>query len=161
MKVNNREVGKRIKSIRMALGMTLEEFGERIDKTASKSNVNHWEAGRSIPKPSRIKRIAEIGNISTDELLYGKQGETHELVFLEDYEKEVLNLFRSQEMNIKEYLELQDEYINDLEHLNSFYHEKIQELLHIRSDMQDMLLNRPIALKELKKATTGTVTKEL
>ena len=70
MKVNNREVGYRINSIRNDLGLNQEEFGKKISN-AHKSLVSKWEKGQSLPNNERLKIIAEIGGISVNELLYG------------------------------------------------------------------------------------------
>lgn len=71
MKINidKKAVGQRIKSIRINKGMTLEEFGKLFK--ATKSNVNSWENGVSLPNKERLKTISKIGNISINELLYG------------------------------------------------------------------------------------------
>lgn len=69
MVINKKAVAQRIKLIRQTKGMTLEEFGKLFD--ASKGNVSLWEKGSSLPSNERIKRIAYIGNMSVDELLYG------------------------------------------------------------------------------------------
>lgn len=60
-------VGNRIRSIRMNLGMTQEEFGNLFN--ATRSNVSKWERGSSLPNKTRLKAIADIGNMSVDELL--------------------------------------------------------------------------------------------
>lgn len=70
MKVNNHEVGYRISSIRKDLGLNQEDFGKRISD-AHKSLVSKWEKGQSLPNNERLKKIAEIGGISVNELLYG------------------------------------------------------------------------------------------
>lgn len=70
MEINKKSVGKRIQSVRKKLGLTLEEFGLLIEN-AQKSNVSKWERGSSIPNNSRLKKIAELGSVSTDWLLYG------------------------------------------------------------------------------------------
>ena len=69
--INNEYVGARIREIRLARGMTLEEFGNLF--SASKSIASRWEKGKSIPNNIRIKAIAEMANISVQELLYGTQ----------------------------------------------------------------------------------------
>lgn len=51
--------------------MTLEEFGNLFG--ASRGNVSLWEKGSSIPNNKRLKEIADLGNISVDELLYGNK----------------------------------------------------------------------------------------
>ena len=71
-------VGIRIKNIRLELGDTLEEFGLRIarvlnvqsSKAPNKSLVSRWENDLNLPNKERLKVIAELGNITVEELLY-------------------------------------------------------------------------------------------
>ena len=70
-KYDKAAIGKRINSIRLEKGMTLEEFGNLFG--ADKSNVLKWEKGSSIPSPERLKLISKIGNITIDELLRGNK----------------------------------------------------------------------------------------
>lgn len=58
------EVGKRIKEIRINLGKTMDEFAELIDEKATKGTVNKWEHGKNYPNKKRLKKIAEVGNVS-------------------------------------------------------------------------------------------------
>ena len=60
--------GEQIKSIRLELGETLEEFGKRFNPPANRSLVSGWENGRYLPSPERLKVIAEIGGVSVEEL---------------------------------------------------------------------------------------------
>lgn len=85
MKPNKKLVGKRIQAIRLEKGLTLEQFGELI--CASKSSISEWESGKHLPpaksiisrwekgvmlpNSSRLERIAKLGNITVNELLYG------------------------------------------------------------------------------------------
>lgn len=85
MKPNKKLVGKRIQAIRLGKGLTLKQFGELIG--ASKSSVSEWESGKHLPPAksiisrwekgvmlpnfSRLERIAEFGNLTVNELLYG------------------------------------------------------------------------------------------
>lgn len=71
MDINKKEVGERIKFIRISLGLTMEEFGEKVGK-ALKSNVSKWERGVSLPNNARLKQISEIGQVSMLYLLEGK-----------------------------------------------------------------------------------------
>ncbi|WP_454922784.1 helix-turn-helix domain-containing protein [Abiotrophia defectiva] len=71
MKVNNTEVGTRIKRIRLSKGMTLEEFGKLFG--ASKGSVQGWESGRNLPNPERLKSIAKVGDTTVEELLHGNK----------------------------------------------------------------------------------------
>ena len=62
--------GERIKDIRLELGETLEEFGERFN--TSKVTVFNWEKGRNLPNKFNLKEIAELGGVSVEELIYRK-----------------------------------------------------------------------------------------
>ncbi|MCY7224990.1 helix-turn-helix domain-containing protein [Abiotrophia defectiva] len=64
-------IGSRIRSIRQAKGMTLEEFGNLF--SASKSIASRWEKGISIPNADRLKSIAKIGDTTVEELLHGNK----------------------------------------------------------------------------------------
>lgn len=70
--MDKQTVGKRIANIRKELGLTLEEFGKKVHD-ANKSIVSKWERGDTLPSNKRIKRIAEIGGTSTEELLNDKK----------------------------------------------------------------------------------------
>nr|WP_321303435.1 helix-turn-helix transcriptional regulator [uncultured Trichococcus sp.] len=70
MDIDKKAVGIRIANIRDLQNKTLEEFGNMIDG-ATKSNVSKWEKGDVLPNRRRLKRIAEIGETSVSELLYG------------------------------------------------------------------------------------------
>lgn len=67
--INKEYVGARIREIRLARGETLKEFGQLFG--SSKGVVNNWEKGRNLPNKRRIKSIADMANISVQELLYG------------------------------------------------------------------------------------------
>ena len=62
--------GKKIKSIRMQRGETMEEFASRIDDKAKSGTVSNWETGKNLPNNERLKKIAELANISVNELLH-------------------------------------------------------------------------------------------
>jgi transcriptional regulator with XRE-family HTH domain len=72
--VDKKEVGRRIKKIRLEMGYTLEEFGKLYK--ASKGVVNNWEKGRNLPNKQRLSDIAFYGQMSVDELLNGKRETT-------------------------------------------------------------------------------------
>ncbi len=69
------EVGNRIKNIRLSLGLSMEEFGKLFDVAALKSNVSGWELGKHLPNANRLKKIAELGNTTIDELLGERKGD--------------------------------------------------------------------------------------
>ncbi|WKF78577.1 helix-turn-helix domain-containing protein [Lactiplantibacillus plantarum] len=71
IKQENVEIGKRIKSIRVSLGMDLSSFGNSISPKASASIASRWERGINLPNNQRLKSIALLGNVSADYLLHG------------------------------------------------------------------------------------------
>ncbi len=66
--MDKKAIGRKIQSIRLNLGMNTREFGEKIFNS-SDSLVSRWEKGKSVPRQDRLKLIAELGNISVDELV--------------------------------------------------------------------------------------------
>ena len=83
--VDKKAVGRRIFEIRQNMNLTLEEFGKIIGASKSsisewengknlppaKSIVSRWEKGTMLPNKSRLFKIAALGKISVNELLYG------------------------------------------------------------------------------------------
>lgn len=69
---DGKQIGTRIKSVRVSKGMTMEEFGGQLSPKASKGTISKWENGRYLPNNDRLKQIAEIGNVSINYLLEGK-----------------------------------------------------------------------------------------
>ena len=64
-------IGNRIEAIRLQLGETMEQFGERFN--TSKGTVNNWEKGRNLPNKANIASIAKLGGMSVEELLHGNK----------------------------------------------------------------------------------------
>lgn len=71
MILNKKEIGKRIREIRKKKGYTLEEFGQLMGGIA-KASVWCWEHGVNLTNEKRLKMIADFGDISIHELLYGR-----------------------------------------------------------------------------------------
>lgn len=67
--INKKQVGRRISTIRKRNFLTLIEFAEKVG--ASKSSVSDWEQGFRLPPEAVLTKIAIMGNISVDKLLYG------------------------------------------------------------------------------------------
>lgn len=96
MKIDKKAVGRRIFSIRQNMNLTLKDFGKIIGASKSsisewengknlppaKSIVSRWEKGVMLPNKSRLEKIAYLGDMSVNELLYG------------DIEKEVEELYQ-------------------------------------------------------------------
>lgn len=105
--INKKEVAKRIKNIRLKKGITMVEYGKLIDpiKPVKTGVISNWENGKQLPNKSRLMKIAEIGNVSIDELLYGddydylsvgKQvyDDIINAKFLNEYDLKSLNYFK-------------------------------------------------------------------
>lgn len=56
-------------AIRKRNYLTLIEFAEKVG--ASKSSVSDWEKGFRLPPESVLFKIAIMGNMTVDKLLYG------------------------------------------------------------------------------------------
>lgn len=67
--IDKKAVGRRINKIRISKACTLEEFGNILK--ADKSNVRKWEIGEVLPNKERQKKLAKLGNITVNKLLYG------------------------------------------------------------------------------------------
>ena len=67
--INKKHVGRRIMAIRNRNFLTLIGFAEKVG--AGKSSVSDWEKGFRLPPEAALTKIAIMGNISVDKLLYG------------------------------------------------------------------------------------------
>lgn len=57
-------VRKQIRSLRLSLGETMEEFGTRFN--TSKGTINNWEKGRNLPNKENLLKIANLLDISVE-----------------------------------------------------------------------------------------------
>ena len=111
--VNKKAVGSRIKQIRTSKGYTLESFGKLFG--ASKSNVQKWETGFTLPNKERLASISKIADMTVNELLYGS---TYEFInnnfdnLLSDKNKKIID-------------EIIDKYMNYM--TNSFQSEELKK----------------------------------
>lgn len=72
MDIDNREVGKRIRFIRTnVLGLSMDDFGKKIDDKVKSGTVSNWETGKNLPNNQRLVKIAELGKTTVNELLHG------------------------------------------------------------------------------------------
>ncbi|USS86865.1 helix-turn-helix domain-containing protein [Fructilactobacillus cliffordii] len=67
----NKELGDRIKTIRLSLGKDVRGFGEMVKPSTSGSVVSRWERGINKPNAQRLKSIANLGGVSVNYLLNG------------------------------------------------------------------------------------------
>ena len=95
MKIDKKEVGRRIFNIRLNMGLTLEQFGKLFD--AEKSNVQKWEKGLSLPRRERLETISKLGNMIVNQLLYGGSKQDVEELYqrlIKLPEADILGIFR-------------------------------------------------------------------
>lgn len=74
--IDKKALGRRIRAIRLQLGLTMEDFIERIDSKPGRGRsgtVNNWETGKNAPNKKRLKKIADLGSVSVDYLINGSQ----------------------------------------------------------------------------------------
>lgn len=88
MKPDPSIVGLRVKNIRESIGVNQNEFAKLINATVPA--VSNWENGRSLPNNERLKKIAEIGKLSVNELLYGNFA-VFTLTIFNEVKKEIMN----------------------------------------------------------------------
>lgn len=79
-----KSVGDRIKSLRIALGMTQEELGEKLH--VRKQTVYKWEKDINIPDADTVKQLSYALNCSAD-FLVGKTDKPSEKVLENDIVK--------------------------------------------------------------------------
>ena len=60
-------LGQRIRTFRLAKGLTQTELGELVGLT--QRQITYYEAAEGSPTPEMIVRFAEVLDVSTDELL--------------------------------------------------------------------------------------------
>ncbi|MGO2266893.1 MAG: helix-turn-helix domain-containing protein [Vagococcus salmoninarum] len=118
IELNLTELGNRIKNIRLSLGLSMEEFGTKL--STSKGAVNNWEKGKNSPNSNRLKKIAELANISLIELTYGSYQEY--IIFLINEALE----YRSEFIDNNEKIFKENESINQqYNRISSFYYSVI------------------------------------
>lgn len=60
-------IGQRIQQIRISLGLSQEEFGERLE--VSRQTVSKWELDQTIPEVQKIVMISKLFSVTTDSIL--------------------------------------------------------------------------------------------
>lgn len=94
-KKNVKDIGNRIKNIRLSKGLSVNGFGECIDEEQpiSKSRVLKWEKGVDVPNKQRLKKISELGGVSVDYLLSGKTLNSNQIKLLKHLQAQGSSLF--------------------------------------------------------------------
>ena len=81
-------IGEKIKQLRERNHLTQTALAKKLNIT--RSSVNAWEMGISIPSTSLIVELAKLFHVSTDYLLGLNETSTLDISFLND--KEILML---------------------------------------------------------------------
>ena len=81
-------IGEKIKQLRERNNLTQTALAKKLNVT--RSSVNAWEMGISIPSTSLIVELAKLFHVSTDYLLGLNETSTLDISFLND--KEILML---------------------------------------------------------------------
>ncbi|WP_288488274.1 helix-turn-helix domain-containing protein [uncultured Limosilactobacillus sp.] len=129
--------GQRIRSIRLRLGLTMEEFIERVDGKPGKGRsgtVNNWETGKNAPNAKRLKKIASLGGVTVDYLLHGTKVNS-------DNFNEVMEKILKQNSDS---LSLEKTSSPVLEKLEEYALESISQLRQDHSDFDERVTNEMV-----------------
>ena len=102
-------LGQRIKQIRLERGETTSEFAKHL--TASKGTVSKWENGKYEPNRKRLKKIAELGDTTVKELLYGSTDNQSTIIHLSNTIDRLLREKHSLQAKLDSTTELIDWYV--------------------------------------------------
>ena len=69
--MNQKKIGSFLKELRKEMGITQEEFAEKLD--VSSRTISRWETGTNMPDISLLVNIAEIFNVSIPEIINGER----------------------------------------------------------------------------------------
>lgn len=65
----NKYLGRQIKKIRLNAGLSMDEFGKIFDPPVTRGTISKWENAKYLPNNKRLKKIAELSNVSVETLL--------------------------------------------------------------------------------------------
>ena len=81
-------VSERIKNLRMSNDMTQTDLAKKLNIT--RSSVNAWEMGISIPSTTYIVELAQLFHVSTDYLLGLSDNVTLDVSYLNERELQLV-----------------------------------------------------------------------
>ncbi|MFN0312457.1 helix-turn-helix domain-containing protein [Kurthia sp. ISK08] len=138
-------LGKKIKEIRLSLGINMEEFGELVDG-ANKSLVSKWENDKSIPGVERLHIIASLGNTTYKNLL--ESSNTNFII------EKTQNLSIKLELSLKVLEKLKKD-LEILEQSSSAQDKSSEEFANISleiASIHDSIYNEILKIKEIRKS---------
>lgn len=136
-------LGKKIKEIRMNLGINMEEFGKLVNE-ANKSLVSKWESDKSIPGIERLHIIASLGDISYKELI--ERSDTNFLI------EKTQNLNLKLELSL-EFLEKLKKDLEILEQGSTTHDKSSEESADISmeiANVQENIYNEILKIREIR-----------
>jgi transcriptional regulator with XRE-family HTH domain len=96
-KNKNKGIGERIKLLRVDWGLTQKELAVLVNK--GESTVRMWELGKSEPDIETIKLLAEVFNVTVDQIIIQDQELINALksrqLILSKGEENLISLLRS------------------------------------------------------------------
>ncbi|MBM7608632.1 transcriptional regulator with XRE-family HTH domain [Lysinibacillus composti] len=148
-------LGQKIKTIRLNLGKNMEEFGELVDK-ANKGLVSRWESDKSIPGIERLHIIAQLGNMTLEELMETENVNSllEKSIGLESHLD--LSLYNLQDLRktltkiTKRYKEYEEKYKDDKELLLETYKAEFRTIEEVNKFLNDEIDINNNLVKELR-----------
>lgn len=81
-------IAETIKSLRETVNITQSELGKQLNVT--RSSINAWEQGTSVPSTALLVELAQFFHVSTDYLLGLEQNLTLDISALDETEIKIL-----------------------------------------------------------------------
>lgn len=88
--MNQKKIGSFLKELRKEMGITQEEFAEKLD--VSSRTISRWETGKCMPDYSIVKSLCEELEVTVAELLDGEKAEDKSVRIYDD--EQMLDLLR-------------------------------------------------------------------
>lgn len=151
-----KKIGERIAKLRKERNMTQTQLAEKLYVT--EKAVSKWECGNGVPDLDNIEKIADIFNISIDELLLGnektKQGTTSDEQILQ-FQKSDYPLVNSYEDIVIHSCHLSSAMINELaiEFIDTIM--QFEEIIYLLNDFTQETLQK-LCLYHKEKITAET-----
>ena len=97
--MNPEKIGKFICELRKEKGLSQYELADMIP--ISRQGVSKWERGVTTPDPQTLMQLAEMFNVTIDELLRGERSEVHTIEKLEETTLSILDQSNKKTKTIK------------------------------------------------------------
>ncbi|MEE6704442.1 helix-turn-helix transcriptional regulator [Limosilactobacillus reuteri] len=144
--IDKKALGRRIRAIRLQLGLTMEDFIERIDSKPGRGRsgtVNNWETGKNAPNKKRLQKIAELGGVSVEYLINGVKLNVNDFLNLVD---KSLNA----PLNKKDYQRINASQLGFFSSLNKITAIMQTEAQNKIKKEQAIITNHPLSILDLK-----------